>query len=225
MSDNDRLGTERGDTRTANDVRILERTTPFQGYYRVDRYRLRYRLFNGGISEIIQREVFERGHSVGVLMVDTQRDQVVLVEQFRMGAFAAKRPPWLLEVVAGVIDDGETAEEVARREAVEEAGCPLHEMIKICDYMVSPAGSSESVTLFCARVDCEGIGGVHGLPEEHEDIKVHILPVETAISLLDDNRIDNGITVVALHWLARNYERLKHDWPVSPVHGAKSEDA
>jgi len=197
---------------TESDVEILARETCFQGYFRVDRYRLRHRLFSGGWSGEITREVFERGHAVGVLPYDPVSDEVVLLEQFRVGALAGGFPCWQTEIVAGIIDEGESPEEVARRETMEEAGCTVQELLPICSYLVSPGGTSESVTLYCARVDCAGVGGIHGLPHEHEDIKVTVVPWDKARRLLDRNEVRNAVTIIALQWLALNRDTVRRRW-------------
>ncbi len=194
------------------DIDILERTTVYQGFFRIDRYRLRHRKFDGGWTDPMVREVFERGHAVGVLLYDPDRDAVVLIDQFRIGAAAAGRPAWLIEVVAGVIEDGETDEEVARRESLEEAGCQILDLIKICEFLVSPGGASESISLFCGRVASDGAGGIFGLEQEQEDIRVRVVPAPEALALLDTNAIDNATTLIALGWLARNREALRRQW-------------
>jgi len=200
----------------SDDVEILERETCFQGYFRVDRYRLRHRLFDGRWSGEITREIFERGHAVGVLPYDPAADAVVLIEQFRVGALAAGFPSWQTEIVAGVIGEGETPEEVARREAREEAGCEVSELIPICSYLVSPGGTSESVVLFCGRVNCAGLGGIHGLPDENEDIKVSVVPWAEARRLLDAGEIRNAVSLIALQWLALHRDELRRRW-LQPV--------
>src|SRR5689334_15670486 len=143
------------------DVEILEKSERYRGYFRIDRYCLRHRLFAGGWSGQIEREVFERGHAVGVLPYDPAADAVVLIEQFRIGALVAGMEPWLIEVVAGIIEEGEAPEDVARRETLEEAGLEIRALMPMCRYIVSPGGSSESVRLYCARVDSRGAGGIH----------------------------------------------------------------
>lgn len=193
------------------DWKILEHDTAYQGFFRIDRYRLQHTLFEGGWSETVTREVFERGHAVAVLPYDPVRDQVLLVEQFRIGALAADAPggPWLLELVAGIIEDGEAPEAVARREALEEAGCELGELEFVCDYLVSPGGTSERTCLYVGRADLAHAGGVHGLDAEHEDIRVHVIDAGEAIAMADDGRIANAAGVIGLYWLARNRERLR----------------
>jgi len=197
---------------TDKDVETVERRTVYDGYFRIDRYRLRHRLHAGGWSGEMTREVFERGHAVGVLPYDPVRDEVVLLEQFRVGALAAGWTPWLIEIVAGIVEEGETAEDVARREAMEEAGCQVAELVHLHDYLVSPGGTSESVTLFAGRVDSAGAGGIHGLDHEHEDIRVFTLPADEALDLLARGSIRNALAVIALQWLALNRNELRKKW-------------
>jgi len=193
------------------DWEILEHDTAYRGYFRIDRYRLRHTLFQGGWSNVIQREVFERGHAVAVLPYDPVRDTVVLIEQFRIGAMAANAPggPWLLELIAGIIEPGEDPADVARREAAEEAGCTLSAVEPMCDYLVSPGGTSERTRLYWARADLEGVGGIHGLDEENEDIRVHVIDASDAVAMADDGRVANAAGVIGLYWLARNRERIR----------------
>jgi ADP-ribose pyrophosphatase len=197
---------------TRDDVEIIEKTPAFEGYFRIDRYRLRHRLHEGGWSGEMTREVFERGHAAAMLPYDPALDRVVLIEQFRIGAFAAGVDPWLVEVVAGIIEPGETAEEVVRREALEETGCPVQELVPICEFLVSPGGTSESIALFCGRVDAAGAGGIHGQAEEHEDIRVMALPFAKAKELVEASRIDNATALISLQWLILNRERLRREW-------------
>jgi ADP-ribose pyrophosphatase len=158
------------------------------------------------------REVFERGHAAAVLPYDPVRDQVVLVEQFRIGALRAPEGPWLLEIVAGIIDPGETPEAVVRREAVEESGCVLQDVVPICEYHVSPGGTTERIALFCGQVDALHIGGIHGLAEEEEDIRVLVVPTDEAIALLHAGKILSAAPIIALQWLLLNRESLRRRW-------------
>ena len=193
-------------------VEIIDKQTPFRGYFQIDAYRLRHRTFDGGWTREMSREVFERGHAAAVLLYDPDRDAVVLVEQFRTGAHAAGLEPWLIETVAGIIEPGEEAAEVVRREALEEAGCDVGDLEPIGTFILSPGGSSETMVLFCGRVDSEGAGGVHGLDHEDEDIRALVLPTDEAIELLRAGRIVNATTALALQWLALNRERLRAAW-------------
>jgi ADP-ribose pyrophosphatase len=194
------------------DVDLIEKTTPFKGYFQIDRYRLRHRKHDGGWTRDIVREVFERGHAVGVLLYDPALDSVLLIEQFRVGAYAAAMDAWQIEVVAGIIDAGETPEQVAVREAQEEAGCTVTDLAFICKYLVSPGGATESCTLYCGRADLSSAGGHHGLHEEDEDIRAFVVPVDEALRLLEDGRFGNAVTIIALQWLALHRAPLQQRW-------------
>jgi ADP-ribose pyrophosphatase len=205
---------------TENDVEIAERQTAFQGYFRIDRYVLRYRLFNGGWNVPVTREVFERGHSVAVLLYDPARDAIAVIEQFRAGALAAGIGPWLIECVAGIIEAGEQPEGVARREAFEETGCRLGRVEPIGKFIYSPGACSEICRLFIGEFDSATASGVHGLAEEHEDIKIHVVPVETAFRWLDAGTIDNAALLIAVSWLARNKDSLRRRWSIPEMREA-----
>lgn len=193
-------------------VDLIEKRTVFDGYFQIHRYRLKFSLHQGGMSQAIDREVFERGQVAAVLPVDPVRDQVVLIEQFRIGPYAVGWDPWLLEGVAGIIEDGESPEDVAIREAREEAGCEIKELVPMMRYLSSPGACTETVALYCGRVDASGAGGVHGLDEEHEDIKVIVYDIDEALDMLRGGEIVNGKTIIALQWLALNYPQLKQSW-------------
>ncbi len=197
---------------TPDEYEIIERQTPFRRYFRIDNYKLRHRCVDGGWAQPVWRELFERGHAVAVLPYDPLRDEVILQEQFRVGALDAPGGPWLLEIVAGIIDAGEGVEEVARREALEEAGLTLQELHHIQDYLVSPGGTTETVALFVGRADSNSAGGVFGLAEEAEDIRVSVLPFEQAMAEMQERPINAATIVIAMQWLALNRDMLRRLW-------------
>lgn len=202
---------------TEDDVEVIDRSTVFQGYFRIDRYRLRHRKHDGGWTGEVVREIFERGHAVAVLLYDPDHDTVALIEQFRPGALAAGWQPWLIEIVAGIVEKGETPEQVARREALEEAGCVVGELIPVVRYLVSPGGTSETCEILCGRVDTTHMGGLHGLDSEHEDIRVVVVPATEAIAMVGDGRMVNAAGIIALQWLALNRDDLRRRWtPANP---------
>ncbi len=194
------------------DVEQISREVVYDGFFRLDRYRLRHRQFAGGLGPALTCEILERGRVAAVLPVDPERDRVVLIEQFRPGAWAAGWEPWLLECVAGMIEPGETPEAMARREALEEAGCTVTDLVPIATFLTSPGAVTETVRMFCGRVDSAGVGGLHGLAEEGEDIRVSVMPIEDAVALLDTGRIVNAKAIIALQWIARHYDALKAQW-------------
>ncbi len=193
----------------ASTVRIVDQQMVYKGYFRVERFLLRVPLFEGGMSPTLSREVLDRGQVAAVLPVDPQRQEVVLIEQFRPGAFAMGEDPWMLECVAGIIEQGETPEEVCLREAVEESGCTITALTPImAPFLTSPGACTETVALFWGRVDASQAEGIHGLAEEGEDIRVQSFGFDDALELLRQGRIVNAKTIIALQWLALNRERL-----------------
>jgi len=194
-------------------VEVQTSETVFQGYFRIDRYRLRHEQFAGGLGAEVVREVFERGQVAAVLPVDPIAGRVVLIEQFRPGAWATGRDPWLLECVAGVIEQDESPTDVCVREAREEAGCMLTNLIPIAaPFFSSPGACSETVALYCGQVDASTAHGLHGLADEGEDIRVNTWSIDEALQLLAQGRIVNAKTIIALQWLALNRDSLAQRW-------------
>ncbi len=200
-------------TATTQDVEILDAAVVYDGHFKMFRYRLRHRLFGGGWSGELTRELFERGHAAAVLPYDPGRDAVVLTEQFRIGALHDPSGPWQIEAVAGVIDGGgDSAEETVRREAVEEAGLELRRLAHACDYLASAGGTSERIAVYVGEVDSEGAGGIYGLPDEGEDIRVEVVPFDEAMRRLEAGRILAAQTVISLQWLALHRDELRARW-------------
>lgn len=193
-------------------VELIERTVPFQGHFRIARYVFRQELYQGGRSGRFSREVFERGQATALLPFDPVRDEVVLIRQFRAGSYAAGRHPWSWEIVAGIIEEGETPEDVARREAVEEANLKVDDLSYVSSIMLSPGACSESCTIFAGRVDTAGAGGIFGLEAENENILVKAIPFAEAHAMLERDEIDNAIAVIALQWLALHRDELRNRW-------------
>lgn len=193
-------------------VELQQREHCFQGFYRLDRFYLRHRQFDGSMGPVINRELFVRPDAVCVLPYDPVRDEVVLIEQFRIGALEKSSSPWLLELVAGLIDKAEQPAEVAVREAQEEAGLQLTELREITQYYPSPGASDEFVYLYLGRCDSSGAGGVHGLPEEGEDIRVHVLSFAQAMQAVADGHLGNAASLIALHWLALHRDQVRQQW-------------
>jgi len=149
---------------------------------------------------------------VAMLPYDPHLDQVVLIEQFRIGALHDPNGPWMTEIVAGMIAEGETAEAVARRESIEESGCEITDLQRICRYYPSPGACSETIELFCGRVDASRAGGIHGLDHENEDIRVMTVGFDEAMSWIESGRLNSAAVIMALQWLAMNKTRLLNVW-------------
>ena len=196
----------------AQDVRILSSDIVYDGHFELRKLILQHRCFAGGWSQPLARELLERGDAVGVLPYDPTDDSVVLIEQFRPGAMRGDDSPWMLELVAGVVEPGETDADVVHREAMEEAGCELSELVPIATFIPSAGACSEQVRLFCGRVRSAAIGGIHGVADEGEDILVHSVPRLEALRMVAEDRMPNGHTLIALQWLQIHGDSLRERW-------------
>jgi len=196
-----------------NDVEILSRETVYKSFTQIDVVKLKHRLFAGGISPIIQRELVIKPEAIGVFIYDPNLDAVLLIEQFRVGALSHPNP-WQLEIVAGLVDgQGESLEDVAKREVMEEAGVELTRLEKVMTFLLSPGGSNERFTLFVGQADLSQAGGIFGLPEEGEDIKVSIVSAAELNALLENNTLLwNAPLLIASQWFALNKTLLQSKW-------------
>lgn len=197
---------------SAQDVKVLKKTPLHQGFFKTTLYRLQHRLFRGGWSAEIDREIMDRGHAVVVLPYDPKRDEIVMLEQFRVGAIATSDTPWLIELVAGMTEPGETEISVAKRELEEEAGLDCDQLTYAMSYLSSPGGLTERIHIYMARVDAAQASEFGGLASENEDIRVHRVARKQALKLLDQGHIDNAATVIALQWLAMHHDTLCRTW-------------
>lgn len=195
------------------DVVHFEKKCVYQGFFKLYHYQFQYKQFNGDLSQIVTRDILERGDAVIVLAYDPNNDAVVLIEQLRIGVISKAKTPWMLELIAGIIDkEGESEFDVARREAQEEAGIDVFDLRPITRYFASPGGCSEQLTIMVARVDSASAKGIHGLAEESEDIKVHVVPRTDAYQWIEDGFINNAGTIIALQWLELNHQKLREEW-------------
>ncbi|MDC0602572.1 ADP-ribose diphosphatase [Aliiglaciecola sp.] len=197
------------------DVKISKKEPLYRGFFKLIRYEFTHRLFEGGWSQTISREILERGHAVAVLLYDPKCQEFVLIEQVRIGAMQTSDSPWLMEVVAGMIDESELPEEVCRREAKEEAGVDILRLHKALSYLSSPGGTTERLHIYIGEVDATQAHGVHGLEYENEDILVRRVAVDDAIEWLNDGKIDNAAAVIALQWYLLNQQKLQTLWSES----------
>ena len=202
------------------DIEIIEKTTPFKGYLQVDQYLLRHELYQGGMSDTMSREIIERGHVGAVLQYDPKLDLFVLVEQFRLPAHVSKQSPWwmdtdspwMVECVAGILEENESPEDLCRRESLEESGCEVTDLQFMHKYYSSPGCMTETVHLYLGRVDASNAGGIHGLKHEHEDIRVFTATPEETFEMLEKGRICNSMSVIAVQWFQLNGRDIRHKW-------------
>jgi ADP-ribose pyrophosphatase len=194
---------------TRKDIKLLAEETLYQGFFSMKKYRYQHKRYQGDWSPVVEREIFERGNAVGVLLYDKVKDCFVLVEQCRPGALPGESSPWLVEIVAGMVEADESAEDVACREAVEEAGCEIEKLLTMPGYWVSPGGTTEYVDLFLGLVDSDTVADFAGLETEHEDIKVLVLARTELLELLRQGNINNAMAIIAIQWFLINEKSLE----------------
>ena len=194
------------------DIEILNKKPLYEGFFTMMMYEFRHKKYDGSWSDVLKREMFERGHAVAVLPYDPETEEFVLIEQVRMGAMATSDTPWLIEVIAGIIDEGETQESVCHREAAEEAGIELTHLSKALSYLASPGGTTERLHIYMAKTDATKASGVHGLAYESEDILVHRVAEKDAREWLENGKIDNAAAIIALQWFFMNKYSLLASW-------------
>ncbi len=191
---------------------VVSRQSLFQGFFQLSELRITHQLFAGGESPLLRRELLEKGDAVALLPYDPARDELVLVEQFRIGALDDPSGPWLIEIIAGYQEPHESPESVAVREAMEEAGCHITQLQFIHRYYSTPGGSSEQIHLYFGLTDTSTLGGIHGLEEEGEDIKVRVVSSKTAFEWLDQGKIDSAMPTIALQWFRLHREEIRQRW-------------
>lgn len=196
---------------SAQDLHIIKEETVYQGHFQLKKIFFRHKLFSGGMSGEVIRELLIKGAASAVIAYDPIRDSVVLVEQVRIGAYDpnSTSSPWLVELIAGMVDSGESPAEVAIRESQEEAGLNIQHLEHALSVWDSPGGALERLHLFLGLVDSAQVGGIYGLPEENEDILVHVVSREQAYQWVEQGKIDNVIAVIGLQWLQLNYQKYR----------------
>lgn len=172
-------------------------------FFKVEEAQLSFERFDGSMSAPVRRLNFERGDSIAALLHHRGRGSVVLIDQFKYPAWR-KGHGWMIEVVAGGIAAGETAEAAAQREIFEETGYRADRLTSIATFFVSPGGTSERIVLYCAKISGAGPSGKGGgLASENEDIALVELPVAEAFRRLDAGEVLDAKTIIALMWLRR----------------------
>jgi ADP-ribose pyrophosphatase len=199
------------------DVEVNSDQRVWNGRFPLDVVRFRHRRFDGAMSGVKTWEVWRRGRAAAVLPYDPIADVVVLIEQFRLPALVAGLDPVLVELPAGLCDDGETPELTARRETTEEMGIEVGALRHIGGFLLTPGGSDELCELYVGRVqapsaDADGIAGHGGMAAELEDIRVRVWPATQAIEAALAGRINNSVAAIGLLWLAVRHAALREEW-------------
>jgi nudix-type nucleoside diphosphatase (YffH/AdpP family) len=193
------------------DVVEVEVRQPYAKYFAVEEFDLKHRRFDGTMSEVLNRAVFISGDAAVVLPYDPARDRVLVIEQFRSGPHArGDRQPWLIEAVAGRVDGGETPEDAARREAREEAGLELRDLLPVAEYYPSPAAKAEYLYTYVGIADLPDVAPrIGGVPGEDEDIRAHVIDFERLTWLMQHGEITNAPLIILAMWLDRHRDNLR----------------
>lgn len=197
---------------TQLDFEILESRELSRGFFRFEELHLRHRRFDGGVSRVLSRELLHIGGTVIVLPYDCQRDEVLLIEQFRAGGAEMTSGPWMIECVAGLLGADEVPIEAALRELQEETGLQASRLEEIGHYAPNPAVTTEFANMFVADAMLEGVGGVHGLVEEDEDIRSFVVKAEQAFAWIDEGRVICANALMPLRWLQVHRNELRERW-------------
>ncbi|MEL0611908.1 NUDIX domain-containing protein [Marinomonas arenicola] len=199
-------------TYSQKDVDIINDECVYKGFFEMHKLTLKHKKFNGEWSQPMTREMMVRGDAVCVLLFDPVADKVLLIEQFRP-SLPKSESPWLIELVAGMVEEGEDDEEVARRESLEEAGVTVKRLEYLFKFVPSPGGLVEYLRMYAGEFDASAVdvNRTHGLDEENEDIRLHLLDADDAIALLDSD-VENASTIMGLQWFALNKDKLLKRW-------------
>ena len=187
----------------ADDVKIVERKTVYNGFAKVEQVTLQHRLFEDRqFSKPILRELVKRPEAAGVLLYDSKQQLFGLIEQFRIGAIDSEQSAWQLEIVAGLVEDGDTPEQTVIREAVEEAGVYIKTPQLLYSFYPSAGGCNELFHLYVADTQLSHTNQIFGALGEAENIKLHVLKYAQLAALLSNPQyLKNGPVVIALQWL------------------------
>jgi len=180
------------------DYRIIQKKRVYQGFFGMDEYILEHDRFDGDRMRVC-RENMERGDAAAILLYDPDCDEVLLLEQFRIGPAVRTENPWLIEIVAGIIDEGESAEEAVIREAQEEAGFAPSDVRFLARYYTTPGACSERIDLFLGLVDkYSPVSAGGGCAAEHEDIRSYWVSRQQAMQMVSEGKIASGAPMLAM---------------------------
>jgi len=197
-------------TYSHQDLEIQSRGDAYRGFVQIETVHLRHRLFNQAeYTPPLQRELIRRKEAAGVLIYNDQQQKFALIEQFRIGAIDDPVTPWQLEIIAGVLDGDESPETCIRRESLEESGCKLNHIEPLFSFYPSAGACDEIFHLYVAQAELPDEGGVFGMPDEGENIQLHIIPYTELNALLKSTRLCNAPVIMALQWLQQHCNLLK----------------
>ncbi|OAL88495.1 NUDIX domain-containing protein [Acinetobacter terrae] len=198
-------------TYNSDEVKIQSREYLFRGFIQVEKVSLRHRLFNQTeYTPVIQRELIHRPEAAGVLIYDDGQQKFALIEQFRVGAMDDSDSAWQLEIIAGVLDGDESPESCIRRESLEESGCEIDELQHLFSFYPSAGACSELFHLYSAQANLPEQGGIFGMPDEGENIQLHLIDYSEIKNLFTNGRLRNAPVIMALQWLQQHIKTTRN---------------
>jgi ADP-ribose pyrophosphatase len=198
-------------TYNSDQVKIQSREYLFRGFIQVEKVNLCHRLFNQReFTPVMQRELIHRPEAAGVLIYNDVQRKFALIEQFRVGAMDDADSPWQLEVIAGVLDGNESAESCIRRESLEESSCEIDQLQHLFSFYPSAGACSELFHLYSAEAHLPEQGGVFGMPDEGENIQLHIINYREIATLMGNGRLKNAPVIMALQWLQQHIKTTRN---------------
>jgi len=196
----------------ARKVEILGQEWLSQQFMKLARFTLKHERYDGSMAGPMTREIVVRPPAVGVVPYDPTTDQIILIEQFRIAAHLCGLPAWQREIIAGISDREETLEDLARREAMEEANCKVTDLVEMIRFLPTPGMSNEVFVAFLGRMAPGAVTGVHGLANEHEDIRSTLFHLDQIPEILANGHTGNGPLLIALQWMQINRDRIRKLW-------------
>jgi len=187
------------------DYKIISKKNIYKGFFEMNKLEFTHKKHDGTWSDSVQREVFGGAQVSTLLPYDPKKQEIILIQQFRAGIISKHKDSYLYEIVAGIIDKNEDPEKTAVRECFEETGCKVNKILPILNYFPSPGASESHYHLYLGEVDSFEGTRIKGLKNENEDILVSSFKVEKVRSMLKNNLIKNGLTLIALQWFFLNY--------------------
>ena len=187
---------------------IIKKKTLHSGFFKIHEYTFKHIKHDGKWSKTLTREVFSGGQVAAVLPFDPIAKKIILIDQFRNGLIGHKQNPIMKEMVAGFIDNNESPKNAAIRECKEETGCEVKKIKKILSYYPAPGSSHSYYHLFLAEVKSFNGKKIFGRKDEDEDILVQAYSTKDVKNMLNNGKIINGITIIALQWFYLNYKKL-----------------
>ncbi|MDA9748630.1 NUDIX domain-containing protein [Pelagibacteraceae bacterium] len=184
--------------------KIVSKKNLYNGFFKMNEVVLKYKKYDGTWTNKISRELFGGAQVSAVLPYDPLKKEIILIQQFRPGTISKNFDNYLNEIVAGIIDDGESPEDAAKRECVEETGCVIKKLIPIQGYFPAPGSSESFYHLFLGETETFNGTRIMGLENENEDIKVQSFKTSEIREKMQKGQILNGLTLIALQWFFLN---------------------